>query len=178
MFALGLVLSLAQGVPALTVAQREAVFQAAGAHFYPERGWALCYDPEHPFRARIAKFADINGDGRPEAVVEQDSPFCYGNHGPGNILLTRQANGQWAKIGIGAPEVFGDDPSGGLTFLKRRGVGRWPDILVKRVTSYHCDAIFRFDGKAYLLDRLRYTGQDGKTLTLDPRTHEIGCAPK
>lgn len=178
MFSLSLILLHAQTLSALAVPQREAIYRAAGAEFYPERGWALCYDPEYPFRARITKFADLNGDGRPEAVVEQDSPFCYGNHGSGTILLTRLANGKWAKIVIGEAEVFGKDLRGGLTFLKRRGVGRWPDILVRRVASYHCDAIFRFDGKTYRLNRLRYVGQNGTAVTLDPGTHDIGCGPK
>ena len=178
MFALSLFLSLAQSVPTLGRAERTAIFRAAGAYYYPRRGWALQFDTDHFERARIVRYSDLNGDGRPEAVVEQDSDMWYGNHGPGNFLLTKQASGKWRKVIFG-PEVFGDEPTGGLEFMKTRGFGGWPDIMVERVVGYGCDLIFRFDGKTYALNRMRFEEDAvGRVFILDPRKYDIGCYPK
>ncbi len=142
----------ASGQPApagakLNAADRIAVFKAAGA---VQRGgkWIICKDDPQAEGASIDDVRDLNGDGRPEAVVSEGGTYCYGMTGQGFTLLSRQANGGWKVItgDIGIPE-----------FMKTRGVGGWPDISVGG--PGFCFPVQRWNGKAYVVQRHEYEGK-------------------
>lgn len=130
-----------------------AIFRAAG---FTRRGnqWrsdcddpgTLSYGP-----GTIESRSDLNGDGRPEAVVTEGGIYCYGNTGTAYWLVSQQADGSWKLItnNTGIPE-----------FLKTRGVGGWPDILVGG--PGFCFPVERWNGKAYVLNRREYNGKPCK----------------
>lgn len=152
--ALFLALALAQattptGAPALSAAEQAAIFRAAG---FTRRGnqWRACDDTvtSSYTPGAIETVRDLNGDGRPEAVVTEGTSFCYGHAGTGYSLVSKQADGRWKLItnGTGIP-----------TFLATKGVGGWPDIEVGR--PGFCFPVERWNGTAYVLNRHEYEGK-------------------
>lgn len=133
----------------MTAAEGDAIFRAAGATRIAG-GWSLCADDPRKEPASIEIAGDLNGDGRLEAVVNQGGLFCYGNTGNGFVLVSRQANGQWAK-------VPGAESTGIASFLKTKGVGGWPDIEIGG--PGFCFPVLRFNGKTYVLNRQEYEGK-------------------
>jgi hypothetical protein len=131
----------------LSEADQRAVFKAAGAVQRKGR-WVMCVDDPNTSGAMIGQVADLNGDGRPEAVVTEDGTFCYGHTGMGYQLLSKQANGTWRAMsgGSGIPE-----------FLKTKGASGWPDISVGG--PGFCFPVARWNGKAYALHRFEYEGK-------------------
>lgn len=128
-------------------ADRVAIFEAAGAS---RRGtdWVICgEDPSAP-QARIEAVRDLNGDGRPEALVMEDGTFCHGHAGIGYALVGRQADGGWKLLdaGSGIPE-----------FLDTRGSDGWPDMSVGG--PGFCFPVLRWNGSAYALHRHEYEGK-------------------
>jgi len=91
---------------------------------------------------------DLNGDGRPEAIVTEGTTFCYGMTGQAFWLVSEQADGGWKLITneIGIPE-----------FLTTRGVGGWPDISVGG--PGFCFPVMRWNGRAYATHRMAYEGK-------------------
>jgi hypothetical protein len=131
----------------LSDADKAAVFKAAGA--VQRKGmWVICADDPNASGATIETVRDLNGDGRPEAVVTEGGTFCYGSAEAGFQLLSKQANGSWRVMtgGGGIPE-----------FLKTRGVGGWPDISVGG--PGFCFPVDRWNGKEYALHRFEYEGK-------------------
>lgn len=128
-------------------ADRMAVFKAAGAVQRKGR-WAMCADDPNTSGATIESVRDLNGDGRPEAVVTEDGTFCYGHVGMGYQVLSKQADGKWRAMsgGSGIPQ-----------FLKTKGAGGWPDISVGG--PGFCFPVERWNGKAYTLHRFEYEGR-------------------
>jgi len=140
----------AQTPAGLSEADRAAIFKAAGA---TSRGgkWIICGDDPEPQGASIDEVRDLDGDGRPEAVVSEGGSFCYGFTGTGFQLLSRQADGSWRRItgDIGMPE-----------FLKTRGVGGWPDISIGG--PGFCFPVQRWNGREYVVQRHEYEGKSCK----------------
>lgn len=131
----------------LTEADRAAIFKAAGA--VQRKGkWVICADDPDPSGAVIETVRDLNGDGRPEAVVTEGGTYCYGMAGTGFQLLSQQGNGSWRVMtgSNGIPE-----------FLKSRGAGGWPDISVGG--PGFCFPVERWNGKQYALHRFEYEGK-------------------
>jgi hypothetical protein len=131
----------------LSEADRAAVFKAAGA--VQRKGmWVICADDPNTSGAMIETVRDLNGDGRPEAVVTEGGTFCYGFAGTAFQLLSKQSNGIWRVMtsNNGIPE-----------FLKTRGVGGWPDISVGG--PGFCFPVERWNGKEYALHRFEYEGK-------------------
>lgn len=142
--------TLAESTPAdmtLTEADQQAVFKAAGAVQKKGR-WLMCADEPNPGGALIETVRDLNGDGRPEAVVTEGGTFCYGHAGMGYRLLSQQADSRWRVMtgGSGIPQ-----------FLKTRGAGGWPDISVGG--PGFCFPVERWNGKMYELNRFEYEGK-------------------
>lgn len=139
-------IALAASAATLTMQQRAAIFTAAGA---VKRGarWKICTE-DLDASARIGLLEDLNGDGRPEAVVSEDGTFCHGAAGTGFTLLSKQANGKW-KL------VFASD--GTPQFLKTRYGGGWPDISVGG--PGFCFPVLRWNGRAYINHRREYEGR-------------------
>jgi hypothetical protein len=132
---------------ALSEADRQAVFKAAGA--VQRKGmWVICADDPKASGAAIETVRDLNGDGRPEAVVTEGGTYCYGDAGTGFQLLSRQADGRWRLMtgGSSMPQ-----------FLKTRGAGNWPDISIGG--PGFCFPVERWNGKAYAMNRFEYEGR-------------------
>jgi hypothetical protein len=130
----------------LSPAERIAVFKAAGA---VQRGgkWLMCADQPNPGGATIETVSDLNGDGRPEAVVTEGGTFCYGSAEMGYALLSKQATGAWKLI---------DGGSGIPNFLATKS-GGWPDMEIGG--PGFCFPVQRWNGKAYALNRFQYEGK-------------------
>lgn len=115
-------------------ADREAAFRAAG--FPAVRGKHLACDKSQEATIDIR---DLNGDGRPDAVVSDFGTECYGSTEQGFVIVTKEANGTWRKF-------FGNQ--GVPTFLTTRGAGGWPDI--ENGGPGFCHPIQRWNGADYV----------------------------
>jgi hypothetical protein len=135
-------------------ADRAAIFKAAG---FAQRGGAWksgnCdgAESESYSPGTIETYRDLNGDGRPEAVVVESGAICYGMTGMHFWLLSKQANGSWKRI---------HDETAMPDFLATKGAGGWPDISLGG--PGFCFPIWRWNGKAYALNRTEYEGKPCK----------------
>src|SRR4051812_10268839 len=92
---LTLLVAAAVAVPST---QQAALFKAAGFTRHAavwksgncEGSESDSYSP-----GSIDDYRDLNGDGRPEAVVSEGGAVCYGMTGTHFWLLSKQANGGW-----------------------------------------------------------------------------------
>lgn len=138
---------VAASIPA---AEQAAIFKAAG---FSQAGGKWHTDCDQPDSGSyepgaIETYRDLNGDGRPEAVVTEGSTFCYGNTGTGFRLLTKAANGSWT--------VLHQSP-GMAEFLKTSGVAKMPDLSVGG--PGFCFPVLRWNGKSYERIRFEYEGK-------------------
>ena len=136
----------------LPPSDQAVAFLAAG--FRQEGGkWRKCEDPTPSYSPGAVELVrDLNGDGRPEAVLVEGGTFCYGNTGQGYWLVTQQADGSWKLVtnGIGI-----------LLLLETKGAAGWPDIQIGG--PGFCFPVERFDGKAYVFNRNEYEGKPCKS---------------
>lgn len=133
---------------ALTPEEQAAAFKAAGFTLKGKQ-WRQCEDPSPSYTpGEIAEVRDLNGDGRPEALITEGGTFCFGNTGAGYTLVSKQANGSWKKLTGG---------TGMVTFLPAKGKDGWPDIEVGG--PGFCFPVERWNGKAYVLNRHQYEGK-------------------
>jgi hypothetical protein len=101
---------------------------------------------------RIETYRDLNGDGRPEALVTEGSLYCYGNTGQGFRLLSKQANGSWKVL---------HQSQGIADFLPTLGVSGRPDIFIGGPGL--CRRVVRWNGNAYETNRFQdYDGMPCK----------------
>ncbi len=114
-------------------ADRAAAFKAAG--FQPTRGKYLACDRS---QEATIEFSDLNGDGRPDAVVTDSGTECFGMTGTGFVIVTKEASGAWRML-------FGSQ--GVPDFQKTRGVGGWPDIV--NGGPGFCFPVLRWNGSDY-----------------------------
>jgi len=119
-------------------ADREAAFRAAG--FPAVRGKHPACDKTQEAQIEIR---DLNGDGRPDAVVTDVGTECFGNTGQGFVLVTKDASGAWRKFyaSQGIPD-----------FQATRGAGGWPDVEVGG--PGFCHPVARWNGKDYVTVRM------------------------
>ena len=119
--------------PAGTAADKTAAMRAAG--FVATRGKYLACDKSQELQIEVR---DLNGDGRPDAVITDSGTECFGNTGTGYVLVTRDAAGAWRKLfeNQGIPD-----------FLTTRGVGGWPDIV--NGGPGFCFPVLRWNGSDY-----------------------------
>ncbi|MGN5753455.1 hypothetical protein ACNQO8_09365 [Acinetobacter calcoaceticus] len=96
----------------------------------------------------IIIYKDLNGDGRKDAVIQDSSSMCYGNTGVGYYIVSQQKDGKWKQL-------FSN--SGIPTFLKTKGKDGWLDI--ENGGPGFCFAIYRWNGKEYILNRREYQGK-------------------
>lgn len=115
-------------------ADREAAFRAAG--FPAVRG-------KHPGCDKRAEatieIRDLNGDGRPDALVSDYGSECYGSTEQGFVIVTKDAAGTWKKL-YASPGI--------PTFQTTRGAGGWPDI--ENGGPGFCFPIQRWNGADYV----------------------------
>ncbi len=140
--------------PPIAAAEQAAIFKAAGftrkgAKWHSECGLEDNAPSATP--GAIEDYRDINGDGRPDALVTEGGSFCYGNSGTGYWLLSKQASGAWKLM---------DSNTGILDLQKTKGVGGWPDIQVGG--PGFCFPVLRWNGTAYKLNRHQYEGRPCK----------------
>lgn len=133
--------------PPLTDAEQTAAFTAAGATRTTDM-WTMCADDPNTIGARVETVTDANGDHLPDAVIVEESSFCYGFSGVGYAVVSKLASGEWRLMsrGSGVPE-----------FLDTRGADGWPDLLVGG--PGFCGPVERWDGKQYALNRFQYDGK-------------------
>jgi hypothetical protein len=134
----------------LTVDEQAAVFKAAGFKLMGKE-WRACEtgDSGAPYSPGVIEAVrDLNGDGRPEAVVTEGGSYCYGAAETGFQLLSKQTDGSWRVItgSSGVPE-----------FLKTYGKAHWPDISIGG--PGFCFPVERWNGKEYKLNRFEYAGK-------------------
>lgn len=134
----------------LSGADRAAAFRAAGFKQVAGR-WEACDAPKDSVYTpgTIERVSDLNGDGRPEAIITEGSTYCYGSAEVGFSIVSKEVSGTW-KLITGSQGV--------ATILKTKGVGGWPDIEVGG--PGFCFPVERWNGTEYRLLRYQY---DGKT---------------
>ena len=76
----------------LPAAEQAAIFQAAGA-VRRGRSSVICTE-DRGAATRRGAVRDLNGDGRPEAIVSEDGLFCHGNTGTGFCFSVLRWNGR------------------------------------------------------------------------------------
>lgn len=157
-FALPLVLALTTAPllaqVTLTPADQAAAFRAAG--FKRVGGqWQACGDPGTASYTpgAIEQVADLNGDGRPEAVVTEGSTFCFGSTEVGYALVSKQANGSW-KLVTGGPGIVTVLPTPAKILAANGG---WPDLEIGG--PGFCFPVERWNGREYVLQRHQYEGR-------------------
>ena len=135
---------------AATPSEQTAIFTAAGFKKSRDAWRTDCDQPDtgsyEP--GALETYRDLNGDGRPEAVVTEGGTICYGNTGTGFRLLSKQASGRWTVL---------HESQGIAEFLPTRGVGKMPDISVGG--PGFCFLVIRWNGKAYVKNRFEYEGK-------------------
>ena len=145
---------LAFAAAAPTGAEEAAIFKAAG-FIQRDREWRTkdceglegsSYSP-----GKLDEYRDLNGDGRPEAVVSEGSGICYGNAGTHFWLMSQQAGGGWKLMlsETGIPD-----------FLATKGDGGWPDVSVGG--PGFCFPVLRWNGSTYENNRSEYQGRPCK----------------
>lgn len=135
----------------LSPLEQAAIFKAAGFKYIRRQWQSGCNDPSAgaPYEpGAISEIRDINGDGRPEAVVTEGGSYCYGNTGAAFWLLSKQASGAWKLVyqETGMPQ-----------FLATKGMGGWPDISVGG--PGFCFPVVRWNGTSYAFHRNEYEGK-------------------
>jgi hypothetical protein len=149
-----MLLAAAVSVPA---ADQAAIFAAAGFKRHGsawKSGNCDAAESESYSPGNIENYGDLNGDGRPDAVVTEGGAICYGMTGTHFWLLSKQANGSWKRM---------TDETAMPDFLKTKGVGGWPDISIGG--PGFCFPVVRWNGTAYVHNRSEY---DGKPCRLNP----------
>ena len=150
-FALLLIPSPQQAsAPSLSEHDRTAAFTTAGLRRQGGTWRSDCGDPGTASYSGgdIETVRDLNGDGRPDAVLVEGSVYCYGMTGQGYWLVSKQADGKWRLLASG---------TGILRFLATKGTGGWPDMEIGG--PGFCFPVHRFDGQAYRQHRLEYEGK-------------------
>lgn len=136
----------------LSSADSAAAFRAAGFRQVGTQ-WRSCDAPRgsvyEPGKVELVQ--DLNGDGRPEALITEGSSFCYGGDEVGFVLVSKGANAGWKRM----------VSSGGIArVLKSRGVSGWPDIEIGG--QGFCFPVQRWNGSEYRTVRFQYEGKPCK----------------
>ena len=134
----------------LSPADESAAFEAAGLKQRGGKWQSDCGDPGTASYSpgRVDQVLDANGDGLPEAVIDEGSVYCYGGAEHGYWVVSKTAAGTWKLVTSG---------SGMVEFLKTKGVDGWPDISIGG--PGFCFPVQRWNGKAYKQQRWEYEGK-------------------
>lgn len=129
----------------MAAAMRAAGLSDAGGSWRSETCRAV--DPASPAPARVETQGDLDGDGRPEALIIERG-LCWGTAGQAFWLVSQRADGGWALMaqGIGLPRL-----------LATRGTAGWPDIEVGG--RGQCLPILRWNGQRYAFNRQEDQGR-------------------
>lgn len=141
-----LLLAAAAPATAMTIAgpfnaaDTAAIYAAAGIK--TKAGKLVgCADgnPDWPAPSMSIDAADLGGDGKMEAIVNEGSTACYGNTGNHFTVVGKDATGKWVKLG---------DATGMPGVLKTRHNG-WLDIEIGG-PGFARMPVMRWNGKAYV----------------------------
>lgn len=125
-------------------AYRAAGFTRVGKQWENcQKSSSLSYIP-----GMIGDIADINGDGRPDVVLTENSVDCYGMASQNFWVVSKQADGKW-KLITSKPGI--------PTFLPRAHAREWPDIEIGGVGF--CYPVHRWNGHAYAFNRFQFEGR-------------------
>ncbi|NNM77180.1 hypothetical protein HJG53_09725 [Sphingomonas sp. ID1715] len=127
--------------------EQAAIYKAAGAARVGGK-WVLCADQPRAEGLSVDHYGDLNGDGRPEAILSEGGTFCYGQSEAGFAFLSKQADGSWRKLASGPGIV---EP------LKTKGVAGYPDLSIGG--PGFCFPVQRWNGRAYVNQRFEYEGK-------------------
>jgi len=136
---------------ALSPAQFAAIMEAGG-YKRAGRAWQGCEGSTTVTPADV-ELKDLNGDGRPEAIVTEGGTECFGMAGTGFQIL-RPIPGGWQSL------TDGGAATGIPDFKKTRGADGYPDIVVGG--PGFCFPVIRFNGKAYDMIGHEYDGKPCK----------------
>jgi hypothetical protein len=145
---LALLIAAAISAPA---SEQAAIFKAAGFSRNGDvwkSGNCESAESESYQAGAIDTYRDLNGDGRPEAVVTEGGAICYGMTGTHFWLLSKQASGGWKRL---------YDETAVPEFLKTTGAGGWPDMQLGG--PGFCFPVYRWNGKTYTQNRFEYEGK-------------------
>lgn len=140
-----------QKAAALAPAQFAAIM-LAGGYKHVGREWQGCEGSTKVTPAEV-EFRDLNGDGRPEAIVSEGGTECFGMAGTGFQILRPVPGGWQSMTNAGAVTGIPD-------WKKTRGVDGYPDIIVGG--PGFCFPVERFNGHAYDLIGFEYEGRPCK----------------
>ena len=139
------------GASALPPADEAAAFKAAGFKQHGKQ-WKSCKDSSASYvPGAIEQVQDLNGDGRPEAVITESSTACFGDTGVGYTLVSKQADGSWEVMSRGV---------GILLVQKTKGKDGWPDLEIGG--PGFCFPIERWNGSEYKVVGKQYEGKPCK----------------
>jgi len=139
------------GANSLSTADEAAAFHAAGFKQHGKQ-WKSCKDSSASYvSGAIEQVQDLNGDGRPEAVITEGSTACFGDTGVGYALVSKQADGGWAVLSRGV---------GILIVQKTKGKDGWPDLEIGG--PGFCFPIERWNGSEYKVVGKQYEGKPCK----------------
>ncbi len=139
------------GTNALSPSDEAAAFKAAGFKQHGKQ-WKACKDASASYvPGAIEQVQDINGDGRPEAVITEGSTTCFGDTGVGYTLVSKQADGGWEVMSRGV---------GILIVQKTKGKDGWPDLEIGG--PGFCFPIERWNGSEYKVIGKQYEGKPCK----------------
>jgi hypothetical protein len=142
LFAVSLMMAFAAPAlaqPALTAADKAAIFKAAGFTRQGANYTRCAEDPSASHMFGQIEAADLNGDGKPEAWVRESSTYCYGSTESAVVLLTKAPNGAWKVI---LDEV-------GVDVVEKTKHLGWPDITIGG-PGFGKMPLFVFNGVKYV----------------------------
>lgn len=139
---LSLYIPLQMAQAAIQFPEQAEIFAAAGFKNVNGAWRGKCSFGHIPF------VRDLNGDGRPDAIIRDGGTDCYGTTGVGFHLITKQATGKWTRI-LNSP--------GEPVFLKSVGRHGWPEIEIQ--TPSQCHTVYSWDGKKFTKSRQQYKGK-------------------
>lgn len=125
--------------PAFSKAETAAIYTAAGFSVKGDQvSGCDAADPSWPRSSFFVEAVDLNGDGKPEAIVSEGNTACYGMMEQAFTLLAREPDGSWRKL---ASER-------GVTLVLETKTGGWRDIEYGG-PGFEKPPVLRWDGKAY-----------------------------
>jgi len=89
--------ALAQATPQERAREAAAMIAAAGFRIQGNQIFNGCGRPSQPRPSAV----DMNGDGRPEAVITDVDPVCYGPAGQQFWVIQKRGPASWTLLGGG-----------------------------------------------------------------------------
>ncbi len=131
--------SEAAGPASFPPAETAAIYRAAGFTVEGERVIGCdATDPSWPRSHFSIEAVDLDGDGKPEAIVNEGNVACYGRDEQGFTVLARSSDGTWRRLAQRA----------GVTFVLKTRTKGWLDIEYGG-PGMQTQPVLRWNGKTY-----------------------------